>query len=123
MMIKSSAEEDIKLNIPVIRLEIQGMQHAIHAALTSELVKLDADVKRAVEVACAPENVNRILNEQVQQQIELALKDAVHHWFLHTEDGQGLIKREVADYLSTYYIKRSEPSKKSSPGSSIPRNK
>jgi hypothetical protein len=88
---------------PVIRFEVQGMKHSIMVALTEANLKLDRDMRAAVEAACEPSRVAQVLREEAWRCTQEALKDAVRNWFLYTEDGQGVIRDEVAKRLRETY--------------------
>ena len=60
--------------IPVVRLEVEYMKHAILHAFTEHTLKVDADVKAAVERFCRPENIAAIVEDAVNH----ALKEAIY---------------------------------------------
>ena len=62
-----------EMSIPVVRLEVQYMKHAILSAFTDLQLKLDEDVKRAVDEFCAPGNVAAI----IKRAVDASLKDAI----------------------------------------------
>lgn len=68
-------------SIPVVRLEVEYMKHSILHAFADYQVQVDEQVKRAVDAACTPDNLQRILNAEVKQEIERAIKSEVEHFF------------------------------------------
>lgn len=88
---------------PVVTLQVEGFRRTIHAALMERNLKLDEDLKQAVDRACDPENVKQVIYDTARMHVEEALKGAVKHWFTHTTDGQKVIRDEVARQMETWY--------------------
>jgi predicted transcriptional regulator len=88
---------------PIVRFEVEGMKRSIIAALTEANLRLDEDMQRAVELALEPARVRQVLQEEAWRCTQEALKDAVRSWFLHSHDGQHVLKEEVAKRLRETY--------------------
>ena len=61
-------------SIPVVRLEVEYMKHTILHAFTEHSLKVDEDVKRAVDHFCRPENIQAI----VKGAVDSVLKEAIN---------------------------------------------
>jgi Tfp pilus assembly ATPase PilU len=86
--------------IPIIRLELQRASHAFMAAISPEFIKLEKDVRAAIEEACTPENIRRVLREAVQTTLREAINREVENYYKYSGDGQKQLKKAVADLLS-----------------------
>ena len=85
-------------SIPVVRLEVEYMKHAILQAFTEHTLKVDADVKAAVERFCRPENIQEIVGKAVDDTLKAVINDEIGNFY---RDGAGreAIKRAVAKRL------------------------
>lgn len=70
-------------SIPVVRLEVEYMKHAILHAFTEHTLKVDADVKAAVEHFCRPENVKAIVKSAVDSILKGAIEDEIRNFFMY----------------------------------------
>lgn len=86
------------MNIPVIRLEVQGMKHTMQVAVTEYLAKMDEDIQRAVETVCTPENVAQIIRTHAQAAIDDVLKREISNYFLYGQ-GREAVKAAVTAQL------------------------
>jgi hypothetical protein len=71
---------------PVIRLEVQGMKHAIQIALSEHLIKMDMDIQSAIDRVCTPTNISAIVFDAAQN-------------FYRYGDGREAIKEAVERQL------------------------
>lgn len=89
------------MNIPVIRLEVEGMKRSIVAALLEHQAKMDADVIAAVEAYCHPENISRIIHEAARTALDNAIREEVKAFFWM---GEG--RKAVAEAVKETLLKR-----------------
>lgn len=68
-------------SIPIIRLEVEGMRHAIVTALTDHQATLDADIQAAVTAYCTPDNIGRVVQQHVSRELQTAVVAAVERFF------------------------------------------
>lgn len=68
---------------PLVRLEVDYMKHSILHAFSEHQMKLDKDVKRAVERFCAPGNVTAIVNAEVERSLKSAIETEIHDFFAY----------------------------------------
>jgi len=87
-------------SIPVVRLEVDYMKHAILHAFTEYSLKVDADVKAAVERFCTPENVMRIVDEAVRTELRAAIEKEIHDFYAYGSGHQyiaGAVKKMLEE--------------------------
>lgn len=87
------------MQIPILKLELDHMRHSMAIALTEYTQRLDETLHQAVEAYCTPENLTRVINEQVEKTMGDVIKDEVRVWFTHG-DGRKVIIAEVQRRLS-----------------------
>ena len=87
-------------SIPVVRLEVQYMKHAILHAFTEHTLKVDADVKRAVENFCRPENVSAIVKDAVDSSLKEAIYSEIENFYRYGA-GRAHVAEAVRKRLSS----------------------
>ncbi len=87
------------MNMPFVRLEIQGMKQTIVQAMHKQMIHLDADITAAVEEVCTPENVRRVVDEHIAQAMMAVIREEVEKFF-RQGPGRGMLAIRVAEYLS-----------------------
>ena len=90
-------------SIPVVRLEVEYMKHAILHAFTEHTMKVDEDVKRAVEYFCRPENIQAIVGKAVNDVLKSAIEDEIRNFFMY-----GAGKAALADAVKRRLEKTGE---------------
>lgn len=88
------------MNIPVIKLEVEGMKHAISVALSKYAVQMDEQVQAAVDKYCEPENIQYVISTTATQAIDAAVKDIVKGFFAYGGKGRKYVKEEVERRLT-----------------------
>lgn len=89
--------------IPIIRLELERMQHAVHAMLTEHTAMLDEQVRLAVDAALTPENVGRVIKQRVDECIASAVSEEIRHAFSPFGAGRKAIREAVLRRLEEVY--------------------
>jgi len=79
---------------PLIRLEVQGMRHAIQVALQKHLLCMDKDIQTALDNICTPENISNIVFDTAKFEIKAAI-DAEIQKFYRYGDGRKVIQDAV----------------------------
>lgn len=69
------------MNIPLIRLEVEGMQHSISVALAEHQLQMDADVQQAIKEYCNPENIRNVIMRASSLAINNAITQEVEKFF------------------------------------------
>jgi hypothetical protein len=87
-----------EMNVPIIKLQVDHMRHEMAMALSSYTAQLDQNLQQAIERFCTPENLQRIIEDEADKQLDIAIREAVKHWFIYGE-GRAVIKRAVEDKL------------------------
>jgi len=85
--------------IPIIRLELEHAKEAILVAITERMVKMDADIRTAVENVCTPQFVKATLESTVKKVLQEAVDAEVKGFFLYGE-GRKHVKNAINKKLS-----------------------
>lgn len=86
------------MQIPIIRMEVEGMKHAIMAAFMEHTAKLDEDMKAAVEQFCTPDNLKSIIYSQVKSVLDQIIRSEIDNFYQYGE-GRKAIKEAVQKRL------------------------
>lgn len=86
------------MNFPVVKLEIEGMRHALHTALSEHALLLDTTLKEAIDSFCEPQNIRAIIMTKAHQQMRVQVEQAVTEFFTYGE-GRKAISEEVKKRL------------------------
>ena len=89
--------------VPVIKLEVERMKHTLLMMINDETLRLDEQLKAAVEAYCSEGNLTRVINEYVNVQMKRAIEDAVQQFY---QWGPG--KKLVAEVVYTKLIAEHE---------------
>lgn len=84
--------------MPIIRLEVQGMQYAIQHALTQHTAEMDQYIQEAVTQYCKPDNIRAVVLQTATAAIDAAVKSSIEHFFRHGK-GRSAIKEAVEQEL------------------------
>lgn len=91
------------MSAPIIRLEVQSMKHTVHAMLLKHAAQMDEDIQRAVDSACTPENVSRIVEQTAGEEIKRAIEEEIQKFYRYG-DGREAV-REVVEKILTERIR------------------
>lgn len=91
--------------IPVVRLEIEGMRHALQVALADHVVRLDSDIQQAIANFCDDSKLQTLIDEQVNIHMRLAVESAVRDFFSYGQ-GRTVIKEQVFRHLEEQFGER-----------------
>lgn len=83
---------------PIFTMEIQRMSHTLKMMLSEHTLKLDRDMKAAVDAYCEGGNIERLLNEQVPRILNEVIAEEVERYFKY-EEGRYEIRKLVAEAL------------------------
>lgn len=84
--------------IPIVRLEVESMRHAMQQAFSSHLLEMDGMFQQAIEQACRPEHVQAVLNEAAERFLREAVSAEMKAFFNHGP-GREEVKQLVARAL------------------------
>lgn len=87
------------MTMPIIRIEVEGMKHAICTAMTQYQLQMDEYVKAAVDEYCTPENLLAIITRQAKATLDGVLQDEVERFFKYG-DGRKAVAMAVIQSLS-----------------------
>lgn len=88
-------------SLPIIRLEVEYMKHAICHAFSQHQMQLDEAVKAAVDTFCQPDHINGIVADAVDRTLRDGVQKAVESFFRYGAGGD-TIKEQVIKKLSAY---------------------
>lgn len=83
---------------PVLRLELQGMRQALHFAFSEHQARVDDQVNAAIDAFCTPENLARVIDEEVNRVLKEAIQGAIKSFFTYGE-GRDVIRAAVNERL------------------------
>lgn len=84
--------------LPIIRLEVESMKRTIRVALTDYMVRMDQDVKQAIEDICTPEYVQGVLRDAVRNALAVGIREEVTNFFNYGE-GRKIVAAAVRQKL------------------------
>jgi len=87
------------MSTPIIRLEVDFMKATMLRHLSEEAVKIDSMVQQAVEDYCSEENLRAILNVEVKQAMDAAVREEVRGFFNGTQAGRLAVREMVIRHL------------------------
>jgi hypothetical protein len=90
--------KDNKVNLPIIRLEVEGMRYQIVTALQKHAAKMNADIQAAVEAYCTSENLAEVVKASATSQLDNAIKAEVAHFFRYG-DGRKAVAAAVKEAI------------------------
>lgn len=87
------------MNIPIIRMEIQGLKHNIAMMISEHQLKLDEHVKDAVDQYCTDENIKKVVMEATINALNQVMKEETESFFKYGE-GRKAISESVKSILN-----------------------
>jgi hypothetical protein len=86
------------MNIPVVRLELQGIKQTLLVALADQQQAIDADVKEAIDRFCEPEHLKKAVMDAATAAIKRTVQEEVESFFKYG-NGRKAIKEAVQESL------------------------
>ena len=90
--------DDPMMNIPTIRFELERFKYSMQAAFLDSSDELNRMVKNAMDFYCTPENLQKIITEQVSEHTNRAISEEIKSFYSHGE-GRYLIRKMVVSKL------------------------
>lgn len=87
------------MQLPIIRLEVEGMKYAICTALTEHAAQMDADIKAAVELYCTPENIKKIVTDSATRILDATIREEVEKFFRYNGEGRKAVAEAVKECI------------------------
>lgn len=85
---------------PIIKFEIESIKHTLATAINDHLLKLDQEFKVALDKECDPDNIRRILEDQVSKSVEERIREEVDNFFKYGE-GKKIVQQKVIERLKS----------------------
>lgn len=86
------------MNLPIIRLEVEGMRHSICRALSEYALQIDEQMQGAVKEYCTPENLGKIIRTEADRVLTDVIKTEVDNYFRFGK-GREAVRKAVQDSL------------------------
>ena len=86
------------MQLPIIRLEVEGMRRTISAALAEHAVQMDEDIRQAVDEYCTPENLRMVVKNAAWVHLQAAIKEEVKAFFSYG-DGRKAVAAAVKESI------------------------
>ena len=81
--------------MPIIRIEIERMEHTLAAFLTEYEVQFDQDVQNAIKTFFQPEKLSAYIEEVTDKALQDVIKEEVRNFFMFGP-GRQLVKEKIA---------------------------
>ena len=85
--------------IPLIQISVEHMRYSMQQAFSEHLLNMDEMFKHAIEQACRPENVQKILEDAARQFLQESIYREVNDFFAYGP-GREEVKQLVAKALT-----------------------
>ena len=89
------------MNLPIIKLEIEGIRNTLMVALTEQQLAMDEYIKESVNSFCEPENIKIFVQNAATQALVDAIKAEVKEFFWN---GEG--RKAVAEAVRTSILNK-----------------
>jgi hypothetical protein len=83
------------------------MKQSILMAFQDQVAQMDSDVQEAVKAMCTPENIAKIIGDQVAQEIKSAIDKEIHEYYAYG-NGRRFVKEAVIAHLERGNSERPE---------------
>lgn len=90
-------------NIPIIKLEVERMQHSIQVALLDYHAQLSSEVQEAIERYCTKDNLQAIIDKEVRESIDMCVKAEVRDFFGYGREGRSVVREAIKAHLALQY--------------------
>lgn len=87
------------MNLPIVRLELEGMKESIVMAFSEYALKMDADVQSAVAAICTPENLTAMVTKYAKDAIDSAIRQEISNFYNYGL-GREVIRKAVNETLA-----------------------
>jgi len=87
------------MNVPIIKLEVEGMRHTVTTALSQHSAEIDENIRKAINFYCSPDNIENVIHKEVTEAIDNAVKEEIRSFFKYSKPGRQAIREAVMKYL------------------------
>jgi hypothetical protein len=78
------------MNLPIIKLEVEGMKYDIQAALSQHQTKMDDYIQLALDEYCNESNLYAVVRDATRKALDQAIKNEVNRFFEYGEGYQAI---------------------------------
>lgn len=90
-------------NVPIIRLEVEGMKYTMQRALTEHAVAVNESIQKAIDNYCTEDNINAIVMREAKFRLDQALKEEIQNFFGYSGAGRAAVRAAVIETLNERY--------------------
>ena len=83
----------------IIQITFDRMKHTVTQCISEQDIKFDEKFRHALDLALDPANIQKIINEQVEHEVLIAMQDSVKNHFKYGK-GRQFIDEAVTTALS-----------------------
>lgn len=87
------------MNMPIIRFELEGIKHSLYVALSEYSLQMDEQLKEALEKYFTPDNIQRVIDQEVWRTLDIVIKEEVIKFFREDNEGRKIIATAVKEKL------------------------
>ena len=91
------------MNYPIVRIEFESMKHSLKVALGEHICKLDTDIQDALDKYCSKENMSYLINKEVKQAVDIAVKEEIVRMFQWNSHGRAAIRAEIEKFAEEHF--------------------
>lgn len=91
------------MNVPIIRLEVEGVKHSMQIALSQYSAQMDSNIQAAVENYCQEGKLAAVINDAVKTELDAAVRAEVRDFFGYGKAGRKAVKEAIVAYLARTY--------------------
>jgi hypothetical protein len=92
-----------EFNMPIIRLEVEGLKRTMLLALTEHAALIDKSLQQAVQDYCTDGHIDSIVRREAELQLDAALREEVRRFFLFNNPGRAAVRQAVTEALEQRY--------------------
>lgn len=91
------------MNMPIVRLTLDGMKYAVAAALNEHVLNIEDEVKKALDEFVAEDTIPRMVTKIVRDEVSAAISEEVQRFFRETGIGRQAIRQAVDEHMNKMY--------------------
>lgn len=90
--------------LPIIKLEVEGMKHAIKVALSQHTIEIDAHIQAAINEYCTDDNLQTVIVAATKAAIDNVVKDEITRFFEYG-DGRKAVSAAIEETILSHVKK------------------
>ena len=86
-------------HIPIIEMNIRGMEHHVRTALGNHQMKISSDIETAIEEFFSERNLSALIHGKVCEEVKKVMDKEIEHFF-HYGEGRKVIQKKIVERLT-----------------------